>query len=296
MSLNDHSTLYEVLDLKPEASPHEIREAYLRIKATYNKDSVALYTLISAEERESTLRQIEEAYDVLSNPDRRREYDHSHGLMDSSDERIGMNRVRAPTGHKIVSIDRIPPMEDAGSGEDLLVPPTTDFSSRSPFSTSEAPLPSASQRTVSVPPPAPVSRVNARSAQPTPPPSGPAPPMHPPFQSPVQPPPAGALRASVAESQASLAREIAAENDWNGSFLKKVREARRISLEEMSASTKITKSYIQAIEEENFSRLPAPVYVRGFVSQIARVLKLPTDKVSAAYMGRFLASVQAKAK
>ncbi len=50
MLLNEYSTLYDVLDLKPDASAEDIRDAYMRTKAAYNKDSVALYTLISPEE------------------------------------------------------------------------------------------------------------------------------------------------------------------------------------------------------------------------------------------------------
>lgn len=297
MSLNDQPTHYEVLDLKPEASPQEIREAYIRIKATYNKDSVALYTLVSAEEREQTLRQIEDAYDVLSSPEKRRQYDRSHGLIDSMDPR-GDERVRMPPGHKVISIDRIPPMEAGGSEEDLLVPPNTDFSANkraSPFDAADVAVPATPPAAPSTPPlraRPPVAPAMA-SAPPTPPPASSAlPPPLPPSAAFTSPPltPPGALRSTVAESQASLAREISAEVNWTGEFLRKVREARRISLEEMSAATKITKTYILAIEEENFSRLPAPVYVRGFVSQIARILKLPNEKVSNAYMGRFLAA------
>src|SRR5262245_46679928 len=122
MSINEHPTYYDVLDLKPEASPQEIREAYLRIKSTYNKDSPALYTLISPAEREEMLRLIEEAYEVLSSTERRREYDRHHGLLDP---RVEMTSRARPKG-KIISIDRVPPME-AAEGDSLLVPPSTDF-------------------------------------------------------------------------------------------------------------------------------------------------------------------------
>jgi cytoskeletal protein RodZ len=90
--------------------------------------------------------------------------------------------------------------------------------------------------------------------------------------------------------ESSLAHEIAQEVEWRGPFLRKVREARRISIEEMSNITKVTKSYLLAIEEENFPRLPAPVFMRGFVTQMAKVLKLPHDQVAAAYMARYYQS------
>jgi DNA-binding transcriptional regulator YiaG len=82
-------------------------------------------------------------------------------------------------------------------------------------------------------------------------------------------------------------QEIAQEIEWRGSFLRKVREAKRVSIEEMAATTKITKTYLLAVEDENFSKLPAAVYLRGFVIQVAKMLKLPEEKVAADYMARY---------
>ncbi|MCM2278833.1 MAG: helix-turn-helix domain-containing protein [Oligoflexia bacterium] len=277
MTLNDQQTYYDVLDLKPDASPQEIREAYFRIKATYNKDSVALYSLVGANEREEMLRLIEEAYDTLSHADRRKEYDRYHGLMDS---REFVPPVRPPA-RKIISIDRVPPMEPGSPEEELLIAPSTDFGAAarsadaadtgSPF---DIPAPT-------VPPPPPAAAAPPAPALPVP-----APQPQPAAQPPAFP---GAIqRASRAsELASSLAREIEAETEWTGLFLKRVREMRNISIEELSAITKISKTYLQAVEEENYPKLPAPVYVRGFVNQMARALKLPQEKVSAAYMSRF---------
>ena len=61
----------------------------------------------------------------------------------------------------------------------------------------------------------------------------------------------------------------------------------RIPLEEMCEFTKIGRAYLKAIEEEDYSRLPAPVFVRGFVSQIARKLRLPQDEVANAFISRY---------
>jgi flagellar biosynthesis protein FlhG len=85
----------------------------------------------------------------------------------------------------------------------------------------------------------------------------------------------------------ALAEEISNEVEWRGPFLKKVREARRISIEELSKITKISKTYLSAIEEELFEKLPAPVFTRGFVTQFAKTLKLNHVPVVAAYMTRF---------
>ena len=69
--MNQETSHYEILDLTPQASPQEIREAYLRTKSAYSKDSVALYSLVSAEEREEVLRKVELAYETLSHPEQR---------------------------------------------------------------------------------------------------------------------------------------------------------------------------------------------------------------------------------
>ncbi|MCM2324070.1 MAG: helix-turn-helix domain-containing protein [Oligoflexia bacterium] len=304
MSLNEQPTYYEILDLKPEASPHEIREAYLRIKSTYNKDSVALYSLVSGAEREEMLRLIEDAYDVLSNADRRKEYDRMHGLLDSRG--AGTPPVRPP--QKVVSIDRVPPMEDLlHSGEDLLVAPATDFTnstSEDPFSASAShefppassgfpPSPPAYPAPAAPSPPPATSPFQSGPVFQTPPTlqsAPPAPSVPAASTSPAQPPrfPAAIQRASQASEIAmTLAREIESEIEWSGLFLKRVREVRNVSIEELAGTTKISKTYLQAIEDENFARLPAAVYVRGFVSQMARSLKLPQEKVAAAYMARF---------
>jgi hypothetical protein len=94
-------------------------------------------------------------------------------------------------------------------------------------------------------------------------------------------------RPSAAVLEAALSHEIEKEIEWRGTFLKRVREARRISIEELSSNTKITRSYLFAIEEEHFSKLPAAVYLRGFLVQIAKILRLPHEKVAAAYMARY---------
>src|SRR3954447_17732418 len=103
MAFQDQISLYDILEIGPDATPQEIREAYLRSKAAYNKDSIALYTLITPDEREATLHQIEEAYDTLSNADRRKEYDRSHGLLSTEGQQIESGPARAPAHRKIIS-------------------------------------------------------------------------------------------------------------------------------------------------------------------------------------------------
>lgn len=82
----------------------------------------------------------------------------------------------------------------------------------------------------------------------------------------------------------STEKEITSRTDWNGEELKKVREYKKIPLERLSEITKISSFYINAIEEMDPSNLPAPVFVRGYVTQIAKVLSLDEKRVSDGYM------------
>jgi hypothetical protein len=298
MELDQDGSLYEVLDIKPDASPQEVREAYLRAKAAYGKDSIALYTLISADEREEMLTRIEEAYDVLSSTDRRKEYDRRHGLLDFDEE--ANTPARVPHNQKIISIDRVPPMESSRDSESMLVAPSTDFTAGSGIA---IPAPPAGG-TLSVLPggassagDSPFELAPATDAD-TPPripaSSNPAPTQVAVTAQNAPPPPASALqlsseraRAHARQVESALSQEIAQEIEWRGQFLRKVREARRISIEEMSSITKVSKTYILSIEEENFPKLPAPVFMRGFVAQMAKVLRLPHEQVAAAYMARY---------
>ena len=51
--------------------------------------------------------------------------------------------------------------------------------------------------------------------------------------------------------------------------------------------TKISRAYLTCLEEEEFESLPAAVFVRGFVVQAAKALKLPHEKVASNYMDHY---------
>jgi len=58
------------------------------------------------------------------------------------------------------------------------------------------------------------------------------------------------------------------------------------SLEAIAARTKIRVAYLQAIEEERFDRLPPPVFLRGFVRELAACLGLPPDETARTILER----------
>ncbi len=82
-------------------------------------------------------------------------------------------------------------------------------------------------------------------------------------------------------------KEIAAQDNWDGSFLKKVREYKQLTSQRISEITKINSYYVTAIENMDPENLPAVVFVRGYVVQIAKALGLDDKKVADSYMKNF---------
>jgi cytoskeleton protein RodZ len=68
-----------------------------------------------------------------------------------------------------------------------------------------------------------------------------------------------------------------------GARLKREREQRKITLEEISLSTKIAGRFLLAIEEEHFDRLPGGIFNKGFVKAYARYLGLDEAQTVADY-------------
>jgi cytoskeletal protein RodZ len=69
-----------------------------------------------------------------------------------------------------------------------------------------------------------------------------------------------------------------------GERLKRERENRRISLEDVSLSTKIGTRLLQALEEEKFDQLPGGIFNKGFVRAYARHLGLDENQAVADYL------------
>jgi len=172
---------YRVLGLPPRASREQIERAYRFCRELYGPDSLATYSLLEPQEVEDTRERVDEAYEVLADPGRRRAYDESRGLLG----------------------------------------PDAD--------------------------------------------------------------PAWYLPAEPVERGP---RPITLPAIVDGAALKRMREARGMSLREIAATSKVGVRFLQYMEEDRVAMLPAPVYLRGFLQEYARIVGLDPRRVADSYLSR----------
>lgn len=68
-----------------------------------------------------------------------------------------------------------------------------------------------------------------------------------------------------------------------GQFLRQVREERGLTLEQAEEETKIRKFYLRALEEDNFSVMPAQVYAVGFLRKYCLFLGIDSEDMISRY-------------
>ncbi len=195
---------YQVLEVPTDANHDEIYHSYTRAKAAYSEDSLALYSLMSPEENRKILEMIEEAYQIIGDPEKRSAYDNARGITHN------LSKERKP-------LQVSTPKDETNKLAKLVA----------------------------------------------------------------------ANRFSLEyETQPEFDLEIEQATEFSGEFLKKIREYKNVDLPRMSDMTKVSKTYIKCIEEETLENLPALVYVRGFVYQYAKCLKINPDLVATSYLFR----------
>ena len=68
-----------------------------------------------------------------------------------------------------------------------------------------------------------------------------------------------------------------------GQYLRELRETKRMSVEEVSRTTRVPMSSVERIEADRFDELPGDVFVRGFLKSYARALGATPEEVLARY-------------
>lgn len=87
-------------------------------------------------------------------------------------------------------------------------------------------------------------------------------------------------------------KEIKNQTQWTGEFLKKVCDYKKVTIEMLSEKTKINPWYLKALETMDGNNLPAPVFVRGYIIQVARFLNLDDKAVADSYMKIYKKSIE----
>ncbi len=231
--------LYLILDLMPGASHNDILHAYNRAKNTYTGGSLASYSLLDTESTTEVLAEIEDAYAVLGNPSKRREYDIKMGFQSWSEEEKSKiiqgfeNRKETNptlTGPKVSLLERNLTEEKSASDVDKQI--------------------SVSNTNTNTKAKAKVETENPA----------------------VRP---AVASSSKFEPNPEFESQIQGCTSIDGGFLRAVRVYRSFSVESLAHRTKLSNSHILALESEDASQLPAPVYLRGHVYLVCQALNLP---------------------
>lgn len=68
-----------------------------------------------------------------------------------------------------------------------------------------------------------------------------------------------------------------------GAFIARVRESRKMTVEQLADAIKLSISYVKAIEAGDWRSFPVAAYVRGYLRSISHILNLNADQVLKAY-------------
>ncbi len=83
----------------------------------------------------------------------------------------------------------------------------------------------------------------------------------------------------------SAANRLKPGSDTDGSFpgpgpqLRDARRAKKMSIEEAARRMKLEVSILEALERDDYADIPAPLYVRGYLTGYARLLDFPEQEV-----------------
>jgi len=105
-----------------------------------------------------------------------------------------------------------------------------------------------------------------------------------------------ALAAEQLMLQEELLRELGPDTEFSGALLRKVRESLGLELVDISIKTKIGRAHLQAVEDERYDDLPALVYTRGFLGELAKQLRVDPMQVQKTYLRRMREELATRGK
>ena len=68
-----------------------------------------------------------------------------------------------------------------------------------------------------------------------------------------------------------------------GLYLRGLREAKGMSLDDMARSTRVGRRHLEALESDTFGELPAPVFVKGFIHSYCEFLDSSSEEALGLY-------------
>jgi curved DNA-binding protein CbpA len=240
-------TYYHVLGLSRDATQLQIRHAYLRVKNAYSEGNQAHYSLISNDERVAVIEEMEKAFDVLNNLSTRALYDQSIGVEnDKYKDEVVESGYEEPLDiacRASAQNDRLKTMRAAQNNgdEEQLNSSIVVEDKRSPFS----PVVGSSM----------LNRTVVKGTV-----GG------------------GIKRVSSAVSDESVKlklQEISENIDQaDGAQLKLMREISGVSIDEVHNNTKLSLQFLADLENNNFSAMPAKIYLKGMLVSYFKFLGL----------------------
>jgi curved DNA-binding protein CbpA len=93
------------------------------------------------------------------------------------------------------------------------------------------------------------------------------------------------LELKVKAAQNERVQEIASRPHLSGADLKAIREELGVAIEKIHQETKIRLDYLHFIEGDNTEKLPAPVFLKGFIKAYFKSLCVePAEELTVRYM------------
>jgi curved DNA-binding protein CbpA len=240
---------YELLEIARDAAQQTIDRAYRAAQTVYADGSLALYSVFESVDAAAIRERLDDAYRVLSDSELRDGYDRDLAAELSADE-----------------ADRTDDSGFSGAEGSRLISKGSPLTAGAREASSDRPLVAANE---------------CAGATQAPLFGGRAP----------EDPEHQMDSYRVIDSVEDAVEEFdAIEDDGRGEFdgirLRRNRLFRGYEIDDISNVTKVNSSHLRNIEAENFTDLPADVYVRGFVTAYAQTIGLDPKIVVPSYMAR----------
>ncbi|MBI5192628.1 MAG: DUF4115 domain-containing protein [Nitrospirae bacterium] len=85
---------------------------------------------------------------------------------------------------------------------------------------------------------------------------------------------------SISFAEAEVKQENRKENETIGTYLKRVRTTCGHTLEDVAQVTKINIRYLEAIENDEFSKIPGDTFLKGFLRSYSRFLNIDEHEIT----------------